>query len=101
MKMVVIVYRDSLTEEIHQLLKTQKVNAFTEIPSVQGTGETGTVLGMHYWPGHNSILFAAMPDAHAQRLTAEFAAYRTRLQEAQHGAEIPMKLFVLPVEQTM
>ena len=101
MKMMVFIFRESLTEEMHQFLKTQNVAAFTEILSVEGTGESGRALGMLNWAGHNSLILTAVPDTEATRIAASFGSQRKSLQEAQHGANIPMKLFVLPVEQTI
>lgn len=99
MKMLLFIYRESLTEEIHQFLKTQDVRAFSEILSIQGTGESGRVLGTLTWPGNNSLILTAVPDEKANHIADDFAAQRARLQQAQHGADIPMKLFVLPIEQ--
>jgi Nitrogen regulatory protein P-II len=101
MKMMVFIFRESLTEEIHQFLKSQNVAAFTEILSVQGTGESGRALGTLNWAGHNSLILTAVPDAEATRIAANFSVQREGLQQAQHGADIPMKLFVLPVEQSI
>ena len=98
MKMLVIIYRASLTEDIHNWLRRQNVKAFTEILSVQGTGESGQALGTLFWPGHNSLLLTAVPDQEAAQIAGDFAAHRQGLQQAQHGADIPMKLFVLPIE---
>ncbi len=101
MKLVIMVFRESLTDEVHEILKTQDVKAFSEILSVQGTGAAGRVLGTLAWPGHNSMVLVALPDHQAKEIAAEFALVRNRLQEAQHGADIPMKLFLLPVEEAI
>jgi len=101
MKMMVFIFRESLTEEIHEFLKNQNVDAFTEILSVEGTGLGGRALGTLNWPGHNSLILTAVPADEANRIAANFADRRNALQEAQHGADIPMKLFVLPVDQAI
>jgi len=41
MKMLLIVFRQSMVEHIHALLKEYDVNAFTELHNVAGRGETG------------------------------------------------------------
>ena len=41
MKMVMVVYRQSLDEDIRHLLKSLDVKAFTESPKVVGIGEAG------------------------------------------------------------
>jgi nitrogen regulatory protein PII len=40
MKMLLIVFRQSMVEHIHALLKEYDVNAFTELHNVAGRGET-------------------------------------------------------------
>ena len=101
MKMMVFIFRESLTEEIHEFLKKQNVGAFTEILSVEGTGSGGRALGTLNWSGHNSLILTAVSDEQADQIAVNFAERRNALQEAQHGANIPMKMFVLPIEQTI
>ncbi|HEY5627782.1 MAG TPA: PG0541 family transporter-associated protein [Nitrospira sp.] len=101
MKMMVFIFRESLTEDIHEFLKNQNVSAFSEILSVQGTGESGRALGTLNWPGHNSLILTAVPADEANRIAANFTDQRNALQTAQHGANIPMKMFVLPIEQAI
>jgi len=101
MKMMVFIFRESLAEEVHEFLKNQNVSAFTEILSVEGTGEGGRAIGTLNFPGHNSLILTAVPDDEAIRIAGNFTVLRSSLQEAQHGANIPMKLFVLPVEKAI
>ena len=39
MKMLVLIFRDSLQEEILSLLKNEKIQAYTIIPKVHGMGK--------------------------------------------------------------
>lgn len=99
MRMVVIMFRDSLEDEIHQLLKHEGVKAYTVIPSVQGTGEAGPAFGTLTSAARNSMIFVALPRERAVHLAEAFAKIRDQLAEHQHGAKIPMRLFMLPCEQ--
>ena len=99
LKMVVIVFRESLADELHEILKTCHIVAYTELQGARGTGGSGTALGTFLQPGQNSLLLTVVSDGQAKDLKDAFVATLTKLQEAQGGAEIPMKLFVLPVEE--
>ena len=97
--MVAIVFRESLADELHALLKRCHIVAYTELQGAFGSGGSGTALGTFLQPGQNSLLFTVVSERQAQHLRDGFVATRDKLQEAQRGAEIPMKLFVLPVEE--
>lgn len=96
MKMLLIVFRESLEEEIHGLLHTHHVNAFTELHKVTGTGETGTAFHSFTWPGVNSMILTALPDDEADRVVEGFKVFRDERRHGQHGANIPLRVFVLP-----
>lgn len=99
MRMLLIMFRDSLEDEIHQLLKHEDVKAYTVIPSVQGMGEAGQAFGALTSAGMNSMIFIALPQKRAVHLAEAFAKIRDQMAEHQHGAKIPMRLFMLPCEQ--
>ena len=98
MKMLIIVFRDSLDEDIRRLLKDLDVKAFTETPRVVGTGEAGSAFDSLEWPGSNSMIFAAMDEQQAEQVVKGLKAFHDRLKQQQHGAKIPMRVFVLPCE---
>src|SRR2546422_742682 len=54
MRMLLIVFRDSLEDEIVVLLKEFNVKAFTELHKVGGTGETGDAFHSFASPGGRS-----------------------------------------------
>jgi hypothetical protein len=99
MKMLVLIYRDSLQEEILSLLKNEKIQAYTMIPKVHGTGETGAAFGSFTSEGENSLALLALDNEPAHRMIEAFQALRTRLSQYQQGAAIPMKLMVMPCEE--
>jgi nitrogen regulatory protein PII len=98
MKMLLIVFRESLEEEILGLLKELGVKAFTEVHEVAGSGETGSALHSFTWPGVNSMILAALPEDHLKRVVEGLKAFRDQRVKQQHGAKIPLRVFVLPCE---
>jgi nitrogen regulatory protein PII len=98
MKMLVIIFRHSLEQDLLELLKEVDVKAFTEAPKVQGAGETGSTSHSFGWPGHNSMILAAMEEDHADRVVKRLKTFRDTLARRQHGAKIPMRLFAFPCE---
>ncbi len=94
-KMVMLIFRDSLDEDILSLLKQFGVDAFTEVHNVGGLGETGAAFHSFMWPGANSMILAAMPEAHADRLIKGVREFRNRRIQQQHGLKLPLRVFVL------
>ncbi|MER3424431.1 MAG: hypothetical protein C4293_15645 [Nitrospiraceae bacterium] len=101
MKMLLIVFRDSLDQEIRRLLKELNTRAFTEASDLVGMGETGSTFNSFGWPGVNSIILTAVEGEHAQRVVHGLKAFRDRMARQQHGAKIPVRVFVLPCEQAI
>ena len=61
MRILVITFRDSLEQEIHDLLKHRGITAYTVIPSVHGVGETGPAFGTLISAGRNAMIFLTLP----------------------------------------
>ncbi len=101
MKMLLIVFRDSLEEEIHGLLKELSVNAFTELHKVGGTGETGAAFHSFAWPGMNALVLTALPEDQADRVVEGLKGFRDQRTQQQHGVKIPLRVFVLPCLQVV
>jgi nitrogen regulatory protein PII len=101
MKMLMIVFRESLEEEILRLLKELGVKAFTELPSVVGAGEAGAAFHSFTSPGANSIVLTALSEDQTDRVVKGLHAYRDQLSQRQHGAAIPLRAFILPCEQVV
>lgn len=101
MKMLLLVFRDSLEEEIHRLLNKLGVQAFTEITKVSGTGEAGAAFHSFTWPGANMMILTALTEDHAERVVEGLKAFRDELAQQQHGSKIPLRVFVLPCEQVV
>ncbi|HXJ84868.1 MAG TPA: hypothetical protein VMS64_40025 [Candidatus Methylomirabilis sp.] len=101
MKMLMIVSRSSLLDDLLGLLAELGVNASTQLPEVHGQGEAGSALGTFANPGSNSVVLAAVDDGAAERVAGELRAFRDRNATRQRGAQIPLRVFVLPCTQVV
>ena len=62
MKMLLIVFRQSIVDQVHALLREYEVTAFTELRNVAGRGETGPSVQFFLSPGANSMIFTAVSE---------------------------------------
>ena len=69
MKMVMVVYRHSLDQDIRRVLKGLDVVNFADAPKVFGIGDAGHAFGSITWPGHHAIILSAMEELQADRST--------------------------------
>jgi hypothetical protein len=101
MKMLLIVFRESLEEEIHAVLNTHHVKTFTELHKVGGVGETGAAFHSFTWPGVNGLILTALEDDEAEHVAEGFREFREERSHSQHGSKIPLRVFVLPCAQVV
>jgi len=101
MKMLLMVFRESLEGEVLKLLEELGVKAFTELHRVGGTGEAGSALGSYDWPGVNTMIFAAMVEDQADRVVQRLKVYRDQRVQEQAGLKLPFRVFVLPCLQVV
>jgi hypothetical protein len=101
MKMLMMIFKESLEEEIKALLAKHRVSAFTEMHEVTGMGEAGATLHSLAWPGFNNMVLAALPDPEAERLIAAMQEYRHVLERKQGDAKVPFRVFSLPCEMVV
>jgi hypothetical protein len=101
MKMLLIVFRDSLEDEILVLLKELDVKAFTELQKVGGIGETGAAFHSFASPGANSMILTALAEDQAERVVDGLKTFRDQLAQQQKGMKIPLRVFVLPCLQVV
>ena len=57
MRMVMLIYRHSIDQDIRRLLKELGVSNFTEAPKVLGIGEAGHAFGSLTWPATTPLSF--------------------------------------------
>ena len=96
MKMLLIVFRESIVQHIHAVLKENEVSAYTEIHNVAGMGETGPSVKSFLSPGANCLIMASLPERAAYRLAEAFTQFKAKHE---HGHTLPLHLFAMPCEQ--
>ena len=101
MKMLLIVFRQSIVEHIHALLKEYDVNAFTELHNVAGRGETGPTVQFFLSPGANCMILTAVSEQLAYRLIDGFTRLKAEQGMGQHDNTFPLHVFILPCEQVV
>lgn len=101
MKMLLIVFRESVVQRIHALLKEYDVNAFTELHNVAGTGETGPTSQFFLSPSTNRMILAAVPEQVACRLIDGFTRFKAEHGMHQDDNTLALHVFVLPCEQVL
>ncbi|MGQ0666433.1 MAG: P-II family nitrogen regulator [Nitrospiraceae bacterium] len=101
MKMLFIVFRESMVEQVHALLKSYDVTAFTELQNVGGKGETGPTLHFSLSTGANRIILAAVAEQAAYRLIDGFTRFRAEHVTGAGDKALPLHVFVLPCEQVV
>ncbi|ALA58913.1 PG0541 family transporter-associated protein [Nitrospira moscoviensis] len=101
MKMLLVIFRQSLDEDIGELLQELNLKAFTEAPKVLGIGEAGRAADTLQQPGFNSLILSALEDEQARDVIERLTVFRDALSRKQHGAKIPLRVFVLPCEQVI
>jgi hypothetical protein len=101
MKMLLIVFRELLAEQVHALMKEHDITAFTEFHNVSGTGETGPTVQFSLSAGANRLILAAIPESSAYRLIDGFTRFRAEHLRQQADDPIPLHVFALPCEQVV
>lgn len=101
MKMLVIIFRESLALHVHALMKAHDVTAYTEFHNVSGTGETGPTIQFSLATGANRMILAAIPESAAYRLIEGFSRFRAEHIREQPEDLVPLHVFALPCEQVV
>lgn len=101
MKMLMIIFKESLEEEVQELLNQHHVNAFTQMHDVTGVGEGGATLHSLSFPGFNNMILAALPEPEADKVVAALKEYRDGLVQKQGNNKIPLRVFSLPCEMVV
>ncbi|MEW6246260.1 MAG: hypothetical protein AB1555_06050 [Nitrospirota bacterium] len=99
MKMLIIVARDSMLEELEALLHDTGVKTYTVLSNVKGEGLTGKVYGTFLQPDINCIIFSALPSDQANSAVKALQAHYAARVKAARGQPIPVKVFTFPCEE--
>ena len=95
MKLLIIIYEDSIDEDLTQCLQEQGVPGYTKVFGAHGEGQhSDPKLGTTIWPGQNNIIYVALPDE-------AVAPLGTALRELQatYRKRPGLRLFAVPMEE--
>lgn len=70
MDMLMIVFRTSLKERVHEILRSSGVMAYTEFPETVGTGESGSTEGVSFYAGMNSVILVSLESVQRDKVAA-------------------------------
>lgn len=101
MEMLVIVFRESLVEQVHGLLNEYEVTSYSELQNVTGKGATGLTSQFFLAPSTNRMILAAVPEQSAHRLIDGFKRFRLGQEASSGDLMFPLHVFVLPCEQVV
>jgi hypothetical protein len=100
MKIVMVIYRRSLDQEIRRFLESIDAKAFTEAPKVAGIGDAKEACQSFSWPGHHCMILSALTDVQAERVIAQLKEFRDEQVRLRGGANVPLRIFTVPCEET-
>ncbi len=99
MQMVMLVFRSSLKERVHDLLHRCGVRAFTEMNDAVGYGETGPAEGLAFYPGTNSVILVTLDDDRVTRVTAAVTEWCDEAAKHPGWQKPSIRVFVWPCTQ--
>jgi nitrogen regulatory protein PII len=100
MKILIIVARDSMLNDLEHVLHNNGVNAYTVLKDVIGKGVTGSVLGTFLHPEINTIIFSVLPPDLADRAVSALKRLPAeRTKDSGDARTIPLKVFSFPCEE--
>jgi hypothetical protein len=94
MRLLFILIPTDCLDACDECFKKANITAYTEIPSVIGSGESGRKLGTRAFPGTTSLLLVAVPASDADHVVEtmkEFCKGRACEEET--------RVFAVPAEQ--
>jgi hypothetical protein len=97
--MVMLVFRSSLKERVHEVLHQCDIHAFTEVNETVGYGQTGPAEGLAFYPGTNSVILVSLDEAKTDRLTAAVKAWYQQNTGTPGWQKPSLRLFSWPCEQ--
>jgi hypothetical protein len=99
MRMVMLVFRSSLQEQVYELLHQCEVHAFTEVNETVGHGETGPAEGLAFYPGTNSVILVALDEDAVARVTKAMNSWYEEASEHPGWQKPSIRVFSWPCEQ--
>jgi len=98
MKMLTIVCREFLEDDVLVLLGSHHITGYTVINEAGGSGETGKVSGTHGWKDRNKVFLIGLDDEQVPSMVDAVKALRARLGQEHGLGKIPFKAFLQPCE---
>ena len=98
MDMLMIVFRSSLKERVHEILQSSGVMAYTEFPETAGTGQSGSTEGASFYAGRNNVIMVSLESDQRDKVASMINA---RCIEAQHSGWVKpaIRVFSWPCTQ--
>jgi hypothetical protein len=75
MDMLMIAFRTSLRERVHEILRTCGVAAYTEFPGAIGTGQSGSTEGISFYAGGNSVILVSLETVQREKVADAVKAW--------------------------
>jgi nitrogen regulatory protein PII len=97
MKMLTIICRESLESAVVQVLNEVGAKGYTVMSGLGGKGATGSV-SEHSWTDRNMSFMVALEDQQVTPMANAVKQLYMKLLEANHGEEVPLKVFLQPCE---
>ncbi len=101
MQMVMMVFRSSLKERVHELLHKCDVRAFTEVNETVGYGQTGPAEGLAFNPGTNSVILVALDSDHSARVSSAVKAWYEEAARHPGWQKPSIRVFSWPCQQVV
>ncbi len=98
MDMLMIVFRTSLKERVHEILRSSGVMAYTEFPETAGTGQSGSTEGGSFYAGRNSVILVSLESVQRDKVAGAIKGW---CAEAQHSGWVKpaIRVFSWPCTQ--
>ncbi len=94
MRLLFIVCEANVDERIMEFIAQAGATGYTRLTDAFGNGEHGRREGSPIWPGLNSVIFAAVTDEQAERLTELIEGLRV-----ERAHRVAIRVFSVPAEQ--
>ena len=94
MKMLTLVCREQLEDEVLNVFSTLKITGYTVIHGVGGSGVTGAVSVTHTKATNNKLFFVALEDDRMDLLMEAIRQMQARLVQETWGLPVPIKAFI-------
>ena len=101
MKMLTIIFRANLEDEMQVLLAGEGITTYTLIRGVAGSGEAGKVSGGRDRGDHNNLLTIVLDEGPMTRLAEAVKLLRGRLGEENPRFKVPLKAFMQTCEMVV